>query len=160
MKIPARGFTLIELLVVIAIIGVLSSVVLASLNATREKTRNADRFSDMHAVVQALEMYANDHDGKYPQATGGVAGDPCGGASNQCLGNVPGLVPTYISSIPDDPRYMDSAGNYLYCSNTKDYYLIVRKEPGYVACSPRTPFDNRATSCGGPGGWGAYPQCQ
>lgn len=40
--IPKRGgFTLIELLVVVAIIGILASVVLASLNTVREKSRKA-----------------------------------------------------------------------------------------------------------------------
>jgi len=55
----SAGFTLIELLVVIAIIGILSSVVLASLNSARTKGRDARRMSDLHNIQLALELYYN-----------------------------------------------------------------------------------------------------
>jgi prepilin-type N-terminal cleavage/methylation domain-containing protein len=60
-----RGFTLIELLVVIAIIGILSSVVLASLNNAREKSRDARRISDVKQIQLALEL-AFGTDNAYP----------------------------------------------------------------------------------------------
>ncbi|QQR82870.1 type II secretion system protein [Candidatus Campbellbacteria bacterium] len=69
MKKFTRGFTLIELLVVIAIIGILSSVVLASLNSAREKARDAKRISDIKQIQLALELYADSHAGLYPAAT-------------------------------------------------------------------------------------------
>jgi len=62
-----KGFTLIELLVVIAIIGILSSVVLASLNTAREKSRDAKRVSDIKQLQLALELYY-DTKGEYPDA--------------------------------------------------------------------------------------------
>jgi len=52
-----KGFTLIELLVVIAIIGILSSVVLASLNTARQKSRDAKRVADVKQLQLALEFY-------------------------------------------------------------------------------------------------------
>lgn len=52
-----RGFTLIELLVVIAIIGILSSIVLASLNTARQKGRDARRVSDIKQLQLANELY-------------------------------------------------------------------------------------------------------
>ncbi|MCI0619674.1 type II secretion system GspH family protein [Candidatus Wolfebacteria bacterium] len=58
-----RGFTLIELLVVIAIIGILSSVVLASLNTARDKGRDAAIKSDLNNIrAQAELVYDNDGD--------------------------------------------------------------------------------------------------
>jgi prepilin-type N-terminal cleavage/methylation domain-containing protein len=51
------GFTLIELLVVIAIIGILSSVVLASLNTARAKGADAAIKSNIDSARAQAELY-------------------------------------------------------------------------------------------------------
>jgi len=63
-----KGFTLIELLVVIAIIGILSSVVLASLSTARAKSRDAKRISDIGQIQLALELFF-DAAQSYPSTT-------------------------------------------------------------------------------------------
>jgi prepilin-type N-terminal cleavage/methylation domain-containing protein len=52
-----QGFTLIELLVVIAIIGILASVILASLNSARAKGTDAATKSDLSEARAQAELY-------------------------------------------------------------------------------------------------------
>jgi len=53
----SKGFTLIELLVVIAIIGILSAVVLASLNTARTKGQDAAVQSNLSTIHVQAELY-------------------------------------------------------------------------------------------------------
>lgn len=54
-----KGFTLIELLVVIAIIGILSSVVLASLNTARDRGTDAAIKSEIQGMRAEAEIQAD-----------------------------------------------------------------------------------------------------
>lgn len=100
-KMKTRGFTLIELLVVIAIIGILSSVVLASLNDARQKSRDAKRVADIKQLQLALELYF-DASSTYPSSLSDLATD-------------------YIAVVPTDPL----SGSYFYdqLSSGTDYHL-------------------------------------
>jgi prepilin-type N-terminal cleavage/methylation domain-containing protein len=59
------GFTLIELLVVIAIIGILSSVVLASLNTARGKGSDAAIQSNLSNIRAQAEIYYDGNSNNY-----------------------------------------------------------------------------------------------
>lgn len=63
-----NSFTLIELLVVIAIIGLLASIVVLSVQRAAISSRDSRRKADVLTIKNALEQYANAHNGMYPYA--------------------------------------------------------------------------------------------
>lgn len=69
------GFTLIELLVVISIIGILSSVVLSSLNTARKKAKIGKAQAELSNIKTAITLLESDT-GKWPN------GCPIGKISN------------------------------------------------------------------------------
>lgn len=71
-----RGFTLIELLVVIAIIGVLSSIVISSLNTARNKGNDAAIKSNLDQARTVGELFY-DSNGNHYVVTAGSATDVC-----------------------------------------------------------------------------------
>lgn len=77
-KSSSRGFTLIELLVVIAIIGILSAVVLASLNTARTRGSDAAIRSNLSSVRSQAEIYHTANNRYNSNGTSAAAGVNCG----------------------------------------------------------------------------------
>ena len=119
-----EGFTLIELLVVIAIIGILSSVVMASLNSARGKARFAQAITTMSSIEKAAILDYDDYNNFAPDVIPNVATR---------------FVPKYLSAWPTPPcsgwtydwenwgggatirvslRRVDGTSIYYYCIDT------------------------------------------
>lgn len=140
-----RGFTLIELLVVIAIIGLLASIILASLDSARVKGRDARRKADINQIRNALALYADDNNGNYPSSP-----------TTLLSSDLAGLAPRYISAIPKDPSRPDDIGTgYRYCldAHGNGYALLVDSEKTNTWCG----LANGNNPCN----WNPYAvQCQ
>jgi len=112
-KKSGTGFTLIELLVVVAIIGLLSSIVFASLDGARDRARGAKIASDLQELGKAFLFYADDNNGSYPITSTGISGDSTG--SEQLTNELQILVDRgYISSIPNAPTWPNNSSDYIY----------------------------------------------
>ena len=105
-----KGFTLIELLVVIAIIGLLSSVILASLSSARTKGRVAAAQETMHSVQTAAASCLNDSVAVASPVAGSAV---CAGSS----ATYPALPSGWIYCTAASPGTA-GAGTTLACNNS------------------------------------------
>ena len=130
LSINRQGFTLIELLVVIAVIGILASVVMASLNSARVKARDARRKADMQQLTLAIQLYYSDF-GVFPPSSGATMPNLSWANSSDASWTTFGAhMQPYMATLPKDPQqttnpniWAASGGGYAY---------------SYVLCSPQS----------------------
>ena len=112
-----KGFTLIELIVAMAILALVSSGLLGNFLSSQKKARDSQRKSDLKQLQNALEAFANDHQGRYPDddGSGNIAACPApadggltGGSCQWGLGEfkmTDGAI--YIKKMVEDPKEID-----------------------------------------------------
>lgn len=126
-----QGFTLIELLVVIAIIGILSSVVLASLNTARQKGKDAAAMAELGSLrIEAeLQSDGNGYDdvctiGRIKAIFDSAVGKSDGGIDGaDCNDDVDGWA-----------AYVTLSGGVIYCVDDSGYTGNPAIAPAGISC--------------------------
>ena len=72
----ARGFSLLELLIVAALLIVISTLYFGFGSPSHQRTAQKSCHANLQKIFLALEIYANDHAGKFPALTNATSSQP------------------------------------------------------------------------------------
>ena len=130
MKNFKKGFTLIELLVVIAIIGILSSIVLASLSSARTKGEDAALQSTLSSMRAQAELYYSNNNDYGPAATGSCTAGTTIFTNASSVGSLKALTTSANSKTDDMDCYVTGSSTWAVSAKLKtsisggQYYCV------------------------------------
>lgn len=104
---------MVELLVVLAVIGILSSIVFASMSQARATARDKKRVTDLAQIQLALKLYQTQN-GHYPKEADGFSGPSGGGICTDCTNKISEEIRKYMGTVPEDPLYDSDNPSYPY----------------------------------------------
>jgi prepilin-type N-terminal cleavage/methylation domain-containing protein len=133
-KKSAAGFTLIEILIVIGLIAILSAIVLVAVNPAQQfkKANDAQRASNINAILNAVGQYTVDNKGALPGGITTTAQNLSDAGADICND----LVPEFLAALPADPGETDQSIDKDECEPADNY------DTGY---SISKDADNRVT---------------
>ena len=133
-KASQAGFTLIEILIVIGIIAILAAIVLVAVNPSKqfEKANNAQRQSNVNAILNAVGQYMVDNQGTIPSAITTTAQNIGSGTGKADICSL--IMPTYIAALPGDPT-TGSSQSITSCSSYDTHYQIKKDANNRITVS-------------------------
>ncbi len=164
----SRGFTIVELLVVIVVIAILAVITIIEFNGIQDRARYSKESQDMATIQKLLLLYRTDHD-NYPNSSLCNNVDTnyqfgwCGYNHGTGDSFIPGIVPTYASTIPNLDSSLPANNTYLYrSSGSADgstsgtaYYELIRYNPAGLTTAEKTGNTHLLTDNGYDGiAWG------
>src|SRR3989338_6736731 len=130
-----KGFTLIEILIGIALLAILAVIVIAAINPAKrfEEARNTKRWSDVTALMDAVNLNMIDNKGIWTCAAGSFP------TSNTNMINSGGydicgclVTPGHIGAMPFDPRPTSGTSSYTSCVSYDTDYTIRQDATGVI----------------------------
>lgn len=128
-----KGFTLIEILMVVGIIAILAAITIIAINPAHQfaQARNAQRWSDVNAILNAVHQRMVDNRGNFSEGTtcdalatttSTITSSDGAGMIDLCAC----LVSTYLVAMPYDPAA--SGASYTGCTDYSTGYTIIKDD--------------------------------